>query len=152
MSILEEIDSFYWQKNTLMKRCQKNWAGTSPAWLFNEINPDTFRQNSTCTFPAVSTTQQSLLHSLPESHPDVLGYYWKPWDIWIVGLQCQRLLWLSSLVSCAGFGASSSTSSHVWNIHKSFELSKNVEWVPQNTYWRITPWIQRPISFCKTEN
>ena len=86
-----------------MKRCQKIWAGTSPAWLFNEINPDTFRQNSTCTFPALSTTQQSILQSLPESHPDVLGYYWKPRDIWIVGLQCQRLLWLSSLVSCAGF-------------------------------------------------
>ena len=108
----------------LMKRCQKIWAGTSLAWLFNEINPDTFRQNSTCTFPALSTTQQSLLHSLPESHLDVLGYYWKPRDIWIVGLQCQRLLWLSFPVSCTGFGASSSTSSHVCNIHKRFELSK----------------------------
>ena len=132
-----------------MKRCQKIWAGTSLAWLFNEINPDTFRQNSTCTFPALSTTQQSLLHSLPESYLDVLGYYWKPRDIWIVGLQCQRLLWLSFPVSCTGFGASSSTSSHVCNIHKRFELSKmqiECHKIP------IEGSLQRLVSFCKTEN
>ena len=64
IGILEEIDSLLMTKNALTKRCQKFWAGTSPAWLFNEINPDTFRQNSTCTFPAVSTTQQSLLQAL----------------------------------------------------------------------------------------
>ena len=132
-----------------MKRCQKIWAGTSPAWLFNEINPDTFRQNSTCTFPALSTTQQSLLHSLPESHLDVLGYYWKPRDIWIIGLQCQRLLWLSFLVSCAGFVPLRQPHlmcvifTNVLNYQKmQIECHK----IP------IEGSLQRPVSFCKTEN